>query len=104
MLTLFRNFFAPPRHLILLVLAARPGLALAEKRSDQHGISKEMLNNITSNNLPGYAIGGRVLYAIIHFSAFSKSSSSLFALNPELFDPLGAALKAILIGFIYGQH
>jgi phosphatidylglycerol:prolipoprotein diacylglycerol transferase len=104
MLILFRNLFAPPRHLILLVLAAWLGLALAEKRSRQHGISKEMLNNITFYGLLGYVIGGRVLYAAAHFSAFYKSPLSLLALNPDLFDPLSAALTAILTGFIYGQR
>jgi prolipoprotein diacylglyceryltransferase len=104
MLTFFRDLFAPPRHLILLVIAAWLGLSLAEKRSEQHGISKETLNNITFYSLLGYVIGGRVLYAVIHFSAFSKSPLSLFALNPDLFDPLSAALTAILVGFIYGQR
>ena len=104
MLNLFRDLFAPPRHLILLVIAAWLGLSLAEKRSEQHGISKEMLNNITFYSLLGYVIGGRVLYAAAHFSAFSKSPLSLFALNSDLFDPLSAALTAILIGFIYGQR
>jgi phosphatidylglycerol:prolipoprotein diacylglycerol transferase len=104
MLNLFRDLFAPPRHLILLVIAAWLGLSLAEKRSEQHGISKEMLNNITFYSLLGYVIGGRVLYAAAHFSAFSKSPLSLFTLNPDLFDPLSAALTAILVGFIYGQR
>jgi len=47
MLNLFRNLLAPPRHLILLVIAAWLGLSLAEKRSERHGISKDTLNNIT---------------------------------------------------------
>lgn len=104
MLTLFRNLFAPPRHLILLVAAAWLGLILAEKRTEQHGISKDSLNNITFYSLLGYIIGGRVLYAAAHFSAFSKSPASLFSLNTDLFDPLSAALTAILICFIYSQR
>ena len=104
MLILFREFFAPPRHLILFVIAAWLGLALAEKRSEQHGISKETLNNITFYSLIGYIIGGRVLYAAGHFSAFAKSPLSLISLNPDLLDPLSAALTAILIGSIYGQR
>jgi phosphatidylglycerol:prolipoprotein diacylglycerol transferase len=104
MLIFFRDLFAPPRHLILLVLAAWLGLALAEKRSEQHGISKETLNNITFYSLFGYVIGGRILFAAAHFSAFSKSLLSIFTLNPDLFDSLGAALSAILIGFIYSQR
>ena len=33
MLTLFRNLFSPPRHMILLFIAAWIGLTFAEKRS-----------------------------------------------------------------------
>lgn len=102
MLTIFRDLFAPPRHLILLVIAAWFGMSLADKRSEQHGISKETLNNMAFYSLLGYVIGGRVLYAAAYFSAFSKSPLSLFSLNPDLFDPLSATLIAILIGFIYG--
>ena len=102
MLTIFRDLFAPPRHLILLVIAAWFGMSLADKRSEQHDISKETLNNMAFYSLLGYVIGGRVLYAAAYFSAFSKSPLSLFSLNPDLFDPLSATLTAILIGFIYG--
>jgi phosphatidylglycerol:prolipoprotein diacylglycerol transferase len=104
MLNLFRNLLAPPRHLIPLVIAAWLGLSLAEKRSGQHGVSKETLNNIAFYSLLGYVIGGRALYAAAHFSAFVKSPLSLISLNPDLFDPLGAVLTAILVGFIYGQR
>ena len=46
MVSLFRSLFAPPRHLILLLAALWVGLALAEQRTERHGISKETLNNL----------------------------------------------------------
>jgi phosphatidylglycerol:prolipoprotein diacylglycerol transferase len=102
MLTLFRTLFAPPRHLILLVAALWLGLTLAEKRASRHSISKDALNNIVFYSVIAYIIGGRVLFAVLNLSAFTKSPLSLFSVNVDLFDPLGALVVALLVGFIYG--
>lgn len=104
MIETFRALFAPPRHFILLVVALWVGLTLAEKRSERHGISKEQLNNLTFYSLIAYVIGGRVLFALNNFSAFSQSPLSIFSPNPDLFDPTSATLIALLTGFIYGQR
>jgi phosphatidylglycerol:prolipoprotein diacylglycerol transferase len=104
MVTLFRSLFAPPRHLILLVAALWIGLALAEKRSERHGVSKEALNNIVYYSLFGYLLGGRVLYAFANLSAFVKSPLSLFSLNLDLFDPLAALGTAFIVGLVYGSR
>lgn len=104
MLDLFRSLFAPPRHLILVLAALWLGLALAERRSARHDISKEALSNLGFYSVLGYIIGGRVLFVIAHIEAFLKSPLSIFSLNIELFDPLGALAAAILVGFIYGQR
>ena len=104
MINLFRTLFAPPRHLILLLAAMWIGLTLAEKRAARHGISKDALNNIVFYNIIGYIVGGRVLFAISNLSAFTKSPLSLFSINVDLFDPLGALVVALLVGFIYGQR
>jgi phosphatidylglycerol:prolipoprotein diacylglycerol transferase len=104
MLPLFRNLFAPPRHLILLVITVWLGLTLAEKRSDRHGVSKENLNNITFYSLLAYLIGGRVIFGLVHLSVFSQSPLSIFSLNPDLFEPFGAAVTAALVGAIYVQR
>jgi len=104
MLTLLRSLFAPPRHFILLLAALWIGLALAEKRVERHGISKDALNNITFYSILGYILGGRILYALANLSAFTPSPLSIFSPNPDLFDPAGALITMILVGFIYGQR
>jgi len=104
MINLFRSLFAPPRHLILIVAALWIGLALAEKRTERHGISKDALNNITFYSLLGYILGGRILYALANLSAFTPSPLSIFSPNPDLFDPTSALITMILVGLIYGQR
>ncbi|MBN2118670.1 MAG: prolipoprotein diacylglyceryl transferase [Anaerolineales bacterium] len=104
MITLFRSLFAPPRHLILLVAALWIGLALAEKRSERQGVSKEALNNLIYYSLFGYILGGRLLYALSNFSIFVQSPRSLFSLNLDLFDPLAALAVAFLVGLVYGSR
>ena len=104
MIETFRSLFAPPRHFILIVVAMWIGLALAEKRSEQHGISKEQLNNVTFYSILGYVVGGRILFAIANLSAFTQSPFSLFSPNPDLFDPTSGLLTAILVGFVYSQR
>lgn len=104
MIPLFRSLFAPPRHLILLVAALWIGLTLAEKRTARHGISKDALNNIVFYSVIGYIIGGRILFAVANLSAFTQSPLSLFSVNVDLFDPLGALVVALLVGFVYGQR
>ncbi|HSK87687.1 MAG TPA: prolipoprotein diacylglyceryl transferase family protein [Anaerolineales bacterium] len=104
MIPFFRSIFAPPRHLILLVAALWIGLALAEKRSERHGISREVLNNIVFYSLFGYILGGRLLYALSNISAFAQSPLSLFSLNLDLFDPLAALGTAFIVGLIYGSR
>src|SRR6266545_1280979 len=104
MLTLFRSLFAPPRHLLLIVIALWLGLSLSEKRVARHNISKEVLNNLVYYSLIGYIIGGRLLFALTNLSAFTESPLSIFSINIDLFDPIGALVTAILVGFVYGQR
>jgi len=104
MIEAFRNTFAPPRHLILLVAALWLGLALAEKRAERHGVTKEQLNNIAFYSLFGYILGGRVLFALANISSFTHSPLSLFSITIDLFDPTGGMVVAILVGMIYGQR
>lgn len=104
MITLFRSIFAPPRHLILLLAALWLGLYLSEKRVDQHSISKDALNNIVYYSILGYIVGGRVLFVLANLSAFTQSPLSIFSVNVDLFDPVGAFIVAILVAFVYGQR
>lgn len=104
MIALFRSLFAPPRHLILLLAALWFGLVLAEKRAERHHLSKDSLNNIVYYALFGYILGGRILYVLSTVSAFAQSPLSIFSLNLDLFDPLGAMAVAVIVGVIYGSR
>jgi phosphatidylglycerol:prolipoprotein diacylglycerol transferase len=103
MMTLFRNLFAAPRDMILIVAAIWAGLYLAEKRTARHGISISNLNNIVFFPLIGYLIGGRILFALENFSAFAQNPQSLISLNIDLFDPFGGIVVALIVALIYGQ-
>ena len=104
MISLFRSLFAPPRHLILLLLALWLGLALAEKRAERHHIPRDALNNLVYYSLFGYILGGRILYALSNLSAFAQSPLSIFSLNLDLFDPWAALVAAVIVGFVYGSR
>jgi phosphatidylglycerol---prolipoprotein diacylglyceryl transferase len=104
MIDLFRSLFAPPRHFILIIAALWIGLALAEKRTERHGVSKDALNNLTFYSILAYVIGGRVSYALANLSAFAPSPPSLFSPNADLFHPTGAFFSALLIALIYSRR
>ena len=104
MLTLFNNLFSPPRHIILLVIAVWIGISLAEKRAERHGLCKEDLNNITFYGLIAFVIGGRISFVLQNIPAFLKSPLGIISINPDIFDPLGAAAVAFIVAFIYGQR
>ena len=104
MLTLFRNLFAPPRDMILLMAAIWVGLWLAEKRSQKHGISISHLNNLAFYPLIGYILGGRILFALENLSIFLQKPIDLVSLNLDLFDPMGGLAVAALIALVYGQR
>ena len=98
------SFFAPPRHLILILIALWIGLALTEKRAERYNISKDALSNLVYYSLFGYVLGGRLLYVLSNFPAFARSPLSIFSLNIDLFDPSAALAAAGIIGFVYGSR
>ncbi|MBK9209484.1 MAG: prolipoprotein diacylglyceryl transferase [Anaerolineales bacterium] len=104
MLTLFRNFFSPPRHMILLVFATWIALSLAEKRTERHGVNKEYLNNITFYGLIAFVIGGRISFVLQNLPAFIKSPADIVSINTDIFDPLGALAAAFIVALVYGQR
>jgi phosphatidylglycerol:prolipoprotein diacylglycerol transferase len=104
MLTLFRSIFAPPRHLILLVISLWLAFVLLEKRAKRHGISNDALNNLVFYSIIGYIVGGRLLFALANLSAFRGNALSFFAIDIDMFDPFGALVTALIVGFIYGQR
>lgn len=104
MLELFQNLFAPPRHMILLIAAAWIGLTLAEKRSERHGVGKDDLNNLTFYGLLAFILGGRVSFVLQNFAVFAKKPLDILSINPDLFDPFGAVVTALLVMLVYGQR
>lgn len=97
----FRNLFAPPRHMILVVLALWGGLALAENRSERHGLAKDDLSNLVFYCVLAYILGGRIGFVLENLSIFSQSPLDIFSLSPNIFDVLYAGFVALLAGMIY---
>ncbi|MCE9646820.1 MAG: prolipoprotein diacylglyceryl transferase [Chloroflexi bacterium] len=104
MLTLFRNLFAPPRHMILLVIAAWIGLSLAEKRSERHGLSADQLNTLTFYGLLAFILGGRLSFVLQNLPSFMKSPAGIISINPDIFDPIGALAAAAIVALIHAQR
>ncbi len=104
MLTLFRNLFSPPRHMILLLLATWIGLTLAEKRTERCSVSREDLNNLAYYGLLAFIIGGRLSFVLQNLPAFIKSPLGIISVNPDIFDALGGMAVAIITAFAYGQR
>lgn len=104
MIETFQNLFAPPRHMILLIVATWLGLTLAEKRTEQHNISKDDLNNITFYGMIAFVLGGRLTYILQNISAFAKSPLDIISINPDLFDAIGALAIAFIVVFAYAQR
>ncbi|HEY9152720.1 MAG TPA: prolipoprotein diacylglyceryl transferase family protein, partial [Anaerolineales bacterium] len=104
LLSIFQNFFAPPRDLILVILAAWIGLSLSERRAPRHHVNLDALSNLLLIGTAGFVIGGRVLYAIENLSTFGQSPASIFSLNIALFDLWGGLTMAIIAAFAYGKR
>lgn len=104
MLSIFRSLFAPPRHMILLVIAAWIGLTLSEKHAGNHGVNRNDLNNITFYSLISFVIGGRIAFILENIPVFIKTPLSIFSINPDLFDPVGGTVAALLAGLICRQN
>jgi phosphatidylglycerol:prolipoprotein diacylglycerol transferase len=104
MITLFRNLFSPPRHMILLLLATWIGLNLAEKHTERHGVSKDDLNNITYYALIAFVIGGRLSFVLQNLPTFIKSPLGIISINPDIFDSFGGIAVAFIVAIIYGQR
>src|SRR5215207_4918179 len=104
MISIFRSLFAPPRHLVLLLAALWIGLALAEKRAERNGISRDVLNSVVYYAIFGYILGGRLFYALSNYSVFLQSPLSIFSINLDLFDPVAGLIIAVIVGAAYGSR
>ena len=104
MLTFYRDLFAPPRHLILLVMAAWIGLFLAEKRTERHSIAQSDLANLAFYTVIAFLLGGRISFALQNIPAFAKSPLDIVSVSPDLFDALGGLALGLIAGFVFGQR
>ncbi len=104
MLSAFRNFFFPPRHLILILLAGWLGLYFAERRTERYGVSREDLNNLIYYGLLAFVVGGRIFFALQNLPVFIKSPLDLVSINLDLFDLSGAFASALVVVLVYGQR
>ena len=103
-LSFFQNIFAPPRDLILIILAAWLGLTLSERRATRHRVNLDSLSNLLLVGVSGFILGGRILYALENLASFAQSPASIFSLNTSLFDPWGGLAIAALAALAYGQR
>ncbi len=99
---LFRTLFTPPRHWLLVLAAIWIGLSLSEKRL-KAPITAAALNDLVSYGVIGYVLGGRLFYALEHWSQVLDAPLSLFSLN-DMFSPAGAWLTLFLVSAIYLQR
>lgn len=104
MSALFETLFAPPRHTILLIIAAWAGVLLAEKRAALYKLQKDDLNNLLFYSMIAYIIGGRAFFVLRHFANFADSPLGVFSISPDVFDTSGALAAAALTGLAYGQR
>ena len=104
MLDLFRNVFAPPRDLILLVAASWIGTMLSEKHAARYHLDASALSNLIFTGFLAYFIGGRLFYVAEHVIAFVQSPVSIISLNLGLFDNWGGLVVGVLSASVFGQR
>ncbi len=105
MIELIQNIFAPPRHLLLPVIALWIGWGQAEKRVKREKLVDEAaFSSLVFYGLLAFVIGGRVLYALDNLEIFSRSPASLLSPNPQLFDAFFGGAAAIVAMLVYGQR
>jgi phosphatidylglycerol:prolipoprotein diacylglycerol transferase len=105
MIEAIQSWFAPPRHLILLVIALWFGWWLAERIVKREAkINEAAFSNLTFYGLLAFVLGGRILYALDNIEIFARSPLSIFSPNPQLFDPFLGGAAAIVTMLIYGQR
>lgn len=86
---------------LALLLSLWLGLTLSERRAARHEVPPEAIYNLAFYALLSGLLGGRLVYAGLHLSAFIESPISLVSLNPGLFDLAGGLVCAVLAGAVY---
>jgi len=86
---------------IVLLLGLWIGLVFAERYASQRGQNPNTLYNLVFISLIFGLIGGRITYIFIYIDIFAKNPSSIFSINPDLFDLIGALAIGLIAGYIY---
>ncbi|MBM3124750.1 MAG: prolipoprotein diacylglyceryl transferase [Chloroflexi bacterium] len=95
-LTTIREVFAPPRHLILIILAGWIGLAISERRMNRGGSINIEFDSLWTYSLAAFLVGGRLSFVLQNLSAFSEDLLGILSINPGIFDPLGGTMMALV--------
>ena len=104
MLTFLHSLFAPPRDLLLLVVAGWLGLLLSDRRARRHAVGERGFDTLVLWMLAAYIAGGRLAFLLGHTGAFLASPLSLFSLNRNAFDVPGALASAAIAWGIVVQR
>ncbi|MBM3151338.1 MAG: hypothetical protein FJZ96_03895 [Chloroflexi bacterium] len=99
-----QNFFAPPRHLVFVILALWLGQILANRSCGKRGVPAGQLENLVMASLLAGILGGRLTYALLHLEAFLADPLGLVSLNLELFSPWGGLACGFLVGWIFSSR
>ena len=95
-LTTFREVFAPPRHLILIILADWIGLVMSERRTARDKSNNIALESLLTYCLAAFLVGGRLSFVLQNFSTFSSDPMGILSLNLEMFDSPGGSTIALV--------
>ncbi len=101
---LFRAVFAPPRDLILLLLAGWFGLWLADRRAKATAIGERAFDSVVFTMAIAFVVGGRLLFLAAHWAAFAASPASLFSPSRDMFDTWGGLAAAAIAGAVAMQQ
>ncbi len=89
---------------LFVIVAVYVGVMLSSRRADQAGVKAETLENLIVSGLMGFLAGGRVLFALQHWSSFRASPLDLLSPNPALFDVAGGMGIGALTVLIFGRR
>ncbi len=87
---------------LVLLVGIWLGLSLVERKSPKFGVNPAVAGNLALVGLVSMVIGGRIVYAVEHLSAFVISPASLVSLNPSLWDSAGGIVIGLVISSWYG--
>ncbi len=92
---------ALPLPALIPLIAFWIGLEIAERQASLFGASPDSINNTSLVAVLAGLVGARLGYAARSPEAFLASPLSLLALNPQMMDPTGGLIAALLAALLY---